>query len=114
MRYFILVTLLFTVSCVQRQPKSFSLRELCPAFKEASWRSVKNPEAPTQALINKQKFAVTPIHRTFWFKGEDSKIGLCILPDQTTAPGCATAYATYQKKQEDWLLLEQKVTICPS
>ncbi len=114
MRYLSLLLFLCVVSCTGSRQKFYTVTELCPAFEAPVWKSVKAPKGPSEELIDKQKFAVTPNHKTYWFEARDDFIGLCILPATTGSPGCATAYATYQWKEEDWILQEQKVTICPS
>lgn len=114
MRFLVYLSVLFLVSCVSNRENSFSVTQLCPAFEEPVWRSVVKPKGESEMLINKQKFAVTSDHKIFWFEARNDYIGLCILPSEIGSPGCATAYATYQMKEEDWVLQEQKVTICPS
>ena len=114
MRYLVLLFVFALTSCSGSRQRVYSVTELCPAFEAPVWKSVKAPKGSSSALIDKQKFAVTPNHKTYWFEARDDFIGLCILPATIGSPGCATAYATYQWKEEDWILQEQKVTICPS
>jgi len=113
MRFLVYLSVLFLASCATSRQKSYSVTQLCPAFEAPLWRSVAEPKGGSSKLIEKQKFAVTENHKIYWFEARTDYIGLCILPSSGGSPGCATAYATYQLKEDDWELQEQKVTICP-
>ncbi len=105
---FILVT-----SCSTNN-RQVSITKLCPAFEEPIWQAISSPNALESMLINKQKFAVMPEHKVFWFKAREDYLGMCIVPKSIGSPGCATAYATFREIESEWTLQEQKVTICPN
>ena len=106
MRHLIYFSLLILVSCSsQFKERGYTVAQLCPAFETPLWHSVNQPKVQPETLLDKQKFAVTSSHKTYWFEARDDYIGLCILPDKIGFPGCATAYATYRLKSEEWVLL---------
>ncbi|MCW8880174.1 MAG: hypothetical protein OQK51_24215 [Kangiellaceae bacterium] len=115
MRYLVYLSLLLLTSCATNK-RQYSIQQLCPSFEAPVWKSVPQPKVDPKLLIDKQKFAINPSHKLLWFEARDDYIGICILPGEggrAGTPGCATAYATYRQKDNEWNLEEQKVTICP-
>jgi|GEM_PF-3321732 len=89
---------------------------VCPGFVSPNWQLMETPVTDSKHLLAKQKFAVLPEQQTVWFSARQMKyLGLCIPPIRTrrATNDCGTIYVTYVRKQDDWQLLEQKVTICP-
>jgi len=118
-RFIALLQIMLLASCSVNQPdNNASLpSRFCPAFVKPPWEPVTKPLVETQQLIDKQRFAVFPNQRTLWFSAKQDKyIGLCIPPNRSynrAKSDCGTIYVTYVKKEEEWQLLEQNLTICP-
>jgi hypothetical protein len=118
-RVWVGISLLALVSCTSRQTTKpqVPVAQRCPEFSEPQWYPLAQAVGNAEQLINQQTFALRSEQSTYWFSSAAQHfIGLCILPEPTIkrrANDCGTIYVTYQKKEDDWQLLSQQVTICP-
>ena len=115
-----LLSLCALVSCSNQQvaKRPLTIAEQCPQFATPVWLQLKKDLSNAQDLLNKQTFALSREQSAIWFSDKANQfIGLCILPGRNirrATNDCGTIYVTYEKKDEEWQLLSQQMTICPS
>ncbi|WP_444996485.1 hypothetical protein [Aliikangiella sp. IMCC44359] len=119
LRLSILLSILLLISCVAKKQlnEQESYHLFCSGFANQYWHLLSTPKIDTQALIDKQKFAILPEQKSLWFTYNNKYLGLCIPPKakrRRLTNDCGSVYVTYQKIKNEWEVLEQKVTICPS